>query len=64
MQTCKCEIETTNLESTIISTVHEHLEVVQQNFGFHFPEDNYLTMNSQLWIVQPFTSEDFDLDCQ
>ena len=62
MQICKWEIETTNLESTITSTVHEHLEVPQQNFGVYFPEDNYLSMNSLLWIVQPFTNEDFDLD--
>ena len=62
MHTCKWEIETTNLESTITSTVHEHLEVLQQNFGVYFPEDNYLCLNSLLWVVQPFTNEDFDLD--
>ena len=62
MQTCKWEIKTTNLESTITSTVHKHLEVLQQNFGVYFPEDNYLSMNSLLWIVQPFTDEDFDLE--
>ena len=62
MQTCKWKIETTNLESTITSTVYEHLEVLQQNFGVYFPEDNYLSLNSLLWIVQPFTKEDFDLD--
>ena len=61
MQTCKWEIKTTNLESTITSTVHEHLEVLQQNFGVYISEDNYLSMNSLLWIVQPFTNEDFDL---
>ena len=62
LQTCKWEIKTTNLESTITSTVHEHLEVLQQNFGVYFPEDNYLSMNSLLWIVQPFINEDFDLE--
>ena len=62
MQTYKWEIKTTNLESTITSTVHEHLEVLQQNFGVYFLEDNYLSMNSLLWIVQLFTNEDFDLE--
>ena len=62
MQTCKWEIKTTNLESTVTSTAHEHLEVLQQNFGVYFSEDNYLSMNSLLWIVQPFTNEDFDLE--
>ena len=62
MQTCKWEIKTTNLESTITSTVHKHLEVLQQNFGVYFSEDNYLSMNSLLWIAQPFTNEDFDLE--
>ena len=62
MQTCKWEIKTTNLESSIKLTVHEHLEVLQQNFGVYFPEDNYLSLNSLLWIVQPFTNEDFNLD--
>ena len=62
MQTCKWEIETTNLESTITSTVHNHLEVLQQNFGVYFSEGNYVSLNSLLWIVQPFTNEDFDLD--
>ena len=42
--------------------MHEHLEVLQQNFGVCFPEDNYLSLNSLLWIGQPFTNEDFDLD--
>ena len=64
MQTCTWKIETTNLESIITSTVHEHLEVLQQNFEVYFPEDNYLSLNSLLWIVQPFTNEDFDLDYQ
>ena len=43
MQTCKWEIETTNFESTIKSTVHEHFAVPQQNFGAYFSEDNYLS---------------------
>ena len=60
MQTCKWKTETTNLESIITSTVHEPLEVLQQNLGVYFPEDNYLSLNSLLWIVQPFTNEDFD----
>ena len=41
MQTCKWKIETTNLEVTTTSTVHEHLEVLPQNFGVYFQEDNY-----------------------
>ena len=40
--------------------MNEHLEVLLQNFGVYFPEDSYLSMNSLLWIVQPFTN-DFDL---
>ena len=62
MQTYKWKIETTNLESTITSTVHEHLEYHKKTVGVYFPEDNYLSLNSLLWIVQPFTNEDFDLD--
>ena len=42
--------------------MHEHLAVLQQNFGVYFPKDNYLSMNSLLWIVQPFTNEDFELE--
>ena len=61
MQTCKREIENSNLEATITSTVHEHLEVLLENFEVYFPEDNYLSLNSLLWVVQPFTSKDFDL---
>ena len=41
MQTCKWKIETTNLEVPTTSTVDEHLEVLPQNFGVYFQEDNY-----------------------
>ena len=48
-----------NIEAKIKSLVHEHLNLLQQNFEAYFPIDNYLNLNSLLWIVQPFTNEEF-----
>ena len=48
-----------NIEAKIKSLVHEHLNLLQQNFEAYFPIDNYLNLNSLLWIVQPFTNEKF-----
>jgi len=41
--------------------VHEHLEVLQQNFEVYFAIDAYFKLNSLLWIVQHFTYEEYDL---
>ena len=49
-----------NIEAKIKSLVHEHLNLLQQNFEAYFPINNYLNLNSLLWIVQPFTNEEFD----
>ena len=45
-----------NIEAKVKSLVHEHLNLLQQNFEAYFPDDNYLNLNSLLWIVQPFTN--------
>ena len=49
-----------NIEAKVISLVHEHLNLLQQNFEAYFPDNDYLKLNSLLWIVQPFTNEEFD----
>ena len=50
-----------NIEAKIKSLVHEHVNELHQKFGTYFPVDNYLNLNSLLWIMQPFTNEEFDL---
>ena len=49
-----------NIEAKVKSLVHEHLNLLQQNFEAYFPDNDYLKLNSLLWIVQPFTNEEFD----
>ena len=55
------ENKNTNIESQIKSLVHEHLNELQQDFRAYLPDNNYLNLNSSLWIVQPFTNKEFDL---
>ena len=50
-----------NIQTKVKSFVHKHLNELQQNFGTYFPDNDYLNLNSLLWIVQPFTNEEFDL---
>ena len=50
-----------NIEATVKLLVHQHLNLLQQNFEAYFSDDDYLKLNSLLWIVQPFTNEEFDL---
>ena len=44
-----------NIEVKIKSLVHEHLNLLQQNFEAYFPVDICLNLNFLLWMVQPFT---------
>ena len=55
------ENNNSNIEAKVKSLVHEHLNVLQQNFEVYFPDDNYLNRISLLWTVQPFANEEFDL---
>ena len=50
-----------NIQTKVKSFVHKHLNELQQNFGTYFSDNDYLNLNSLLWIVQPFTNEEFDL---
>ena len=50
-----------NIQTKVNLFVHELLNELQQNFGSYFPDNDYLNLNSLLWIVQPFTNEEFDL---
>jgi len=54
-------MEDTNVEYKKKSIVHEHLNVLLQNFEVYFRRDVYSNLNYLLWHVQPFTDEDFDL---
>ena len=42
------ENKNSNIEAKIKSLVHEHLNLLQQNFEAYFPIDNYLNLNSLL----------------
>ena len=51
-----------NIEAKVKSFVYECFNELQQNFEAYFPDDDYLNLNSLLWIVQLFTNEEFDLE--
>ena len=55
------ENQNSNIEAKVKSLVYKHLNEIQQNFGVYFPDDDYLYLNSLLWIVQPFTNKNSDL---
>jgi len=42
--------------------MHNHLNVLLQNFEVPFPRDVSLNLNSLLWNVQLFTDEDFNFN--
>ena len=50
-----CENKNPNIYDKLKPLVYKHLNELQQTFGVYFLNDNYLNLNSLLWIVQLFT---------